>query len=233
MPSRWVEATTGQAATCPEGERATRAESSRRKSTRSSARMLAPDSKAAAQSSGPSTNQTPLPSYPPRVVFRTQGQPPKSGEVRDVGHGRDQRVARAGHPELGQPGAHHALVLRVHQRVGTRPHCQVGLQRVQVVGGHVLVVEGDHLAAGGDLAQGGQVGVVAHHVVGDHLRCAHARRLGEQPQRNAQRRCGFGHHPGELAATDHGHDRSGRRSHGVTLPSRRTSREEFDPNDFL
>ena len=40
MPSRCVEATTGQAATCPDGERATSADSSRRKSTRSSARML-------------------------------------------------------------------------------------------------------------------------------------------------------------------------------------------------
>ena len=94
-------------------------------------------------------------------------------------------------------------------------------ERVQVVGGHVLVVEGDHLAAGGDRAQGGQVGVVAHHVVGDHLRRAHAGRLGEQPQRDAQRRGGFGHHPGQLAATDDGHGRSGRWSHGVTLPSRR------------
>jgi hypothetical protein len=108
----------------------------------------------------------------------------------------------------------------VHQRVGTRSHRQVGLERVQVVGGHVLVVEGDHLAAGCHLAQGGEVGVVAHELVGDHLRCTHARRLGEQPQRNAQRGCGLGHHAGQLAAADHSHDRGRRRSHEATLQSR-------------
>ena len=218
MPSRWVEATTGQAATWPEGERATRAESSRRKSTRSSARMVAPDSKAGAQSSGPSTNHTPLPSYPPRVVFRTRkGSRTSSTSATE----ETSALRRARHPELGEPAPHHRLVLRVHQRLGPGSHRQVGLERVQVVGRHVLVVEGDHLAAGGDLAQGGEVGVVAHQLVGDHLCCAHARRLGEQPQRDAQRGGGFGHHPGQLAAADHGHDRGRRRSHGG--PYRATS----------
>ncbi len=83
MPSRWVEATTGHAATWPDGDRTTRADSSRRKSTRSSARMGTPAANASDVSATVSTNQTPLPSYPPRVVLRTHGSPKASTSAAD------------------------------------------------------------------------------------------------------------------------------------------------------
>ena len=208
MPSRCVEATTGQAATCPDGERATRAESSRRKSTRSSARMLG----AGLEGGGTVLGSVDEPDALAVVPAARGLQDARASPKRDSTSATEETSALRGQgtPSSARRGPHHALVLGVHQRVGPGPHGQVRLERVQVVGGHVLVVEGDHLAAGGDLAQRGQVGVVAHHVVGDHLGCAHPGRLGEQPQRDAQRRGGFGHHPGQLAATDHGHDRSGR-----------------------
>ena len=62
------------------------------------------------------TTQTPLPSYPPRVVLSTAGKPERRRDrrPREV----DQRRCRGqGTPERGQPLPHHALVLRVHQRV--------------------------------------------------------------------------------------------------------------------
>ncbi len=65
-PSCWVDSTTGYAAAWPLGDRATRAESSRRNSTSSSARMRTPvraaTSKGAAVSSTDRTTHTPLPS---------------------------------------------------------------------------------------------------------------------------------------------------------------------------
>ena len=76
-----------------------------------------------------------------------------------------------------------------------------------MVGGHVLVVEGDHPAALDETLEGGQVGVVAHDVVGDDLGGGDAGCLGEQPQRDAQGSGGLGHHPGQLAAPDDGDDR--------------------------
>ncbi len=197
IPSRWVEATTGYAAACPLGDRATSADSSRRKSTSSSASSPTPRSDAAvsgsAQSPAERTNHTPLPSYPPRVIFRTQGSP-NSSIVLHRGH---DRVPRARGAELGQPRAHDSLVLRVHERAGTRTARHAGgLQLVQVLGRHVLVVERHDRAAVGDLPQRVEVGVVADHVVGDHLRRGDTLGLGQQPQRHAERDRGLRHHPG-------------------------------------
>ena len=115
------------------------------------------------------------------------------------------RVARARDVELGEPRPHDGLVLGVHQgvRAGTDGDA-VSLEGVQVGRRHVLVVEGHDRAAGGHRAQGGEVGVVADDVVGDHLGGRDALGLGEQPQRQAQRDRWLRHHPGELTATDHG-----------------------------
>ena len=116
-------------------------------------------------------------------------------------------MARARDTERGEPGAHHGLVLGVDQRVGPGSHRHaVGDQRAQVLGGDVLVVEGDDAAAGGDAAQGLEVAVVADDVVGDHLRGRDALGLGQQPQRQPERGGGLGHHPGQLAAADDGED---------------------------
>ena len=91
----------------------------------------------------------------------------------------------------------------MHQRVRPRADGEpVGLQRPQVLGRDVLVVERDDLAAGGDRPEGRQVAVVADDVVGDHLRGRDALGLGEQPQRQRQGGGRFRHHPGQLPAPD-------------------------------
>ena len=65
-------------------------------------------------------------------------------------------------------GAHDQLVLGVLQRLGAGAHGDAGLlQGPQVLGGHVLVVEGDHVHRGRERPQVRQVRVVADHVGGD------------------------------------------------------------------
>ena len=150
---------------------------------------------------------------------------PATGGLEDAGvaerghlrRGADHRVAGTRNTERGEAGAHDGLVLGVHQRLGTGTHSELGLQRVEVVGRHVLVVEGHHRAALGHRAQRLQVAVVADCVVGDHLGRAHALGLGEEPERDAERRGRLGEHPGQLPAPDH-RDRGGEGVvHGTTL----------------
>ena len=109
------------------------------------ARALPPRPRTPARSPRPTaTTQTPLPSYPPRVVLRTHGKPNASTSA-GVG---DDSVARARDAEPGEPRAHHRLVLRVHEGLRAGAHGDTArLERVQVLGRHVLVVEGDHRAA--------------------------------------------------------------------------------------
>ena len=137
----------------------------------------------------------------------------------DVGDARDARVPGAGDAERREPLPHHRLVLRVDQRL--RPGTAgdpVGLERVEVLGRDVLVVEGDDLAAGRGGAQVGEVAVVADELVGDHLGGRDALALGEQPQREAHRSRGLGHHPGQLSPADDGDGRRwlGHESEGIT-----------------
>ena len=56
-------------------------------------------------------------------------------------------------------------------------------------------------------AQRLEVAVVADQLVGDHLGGRDALGLGQQPQREAERGGGLGHHPGQLAAADDGEGR--------------------------
>lgn len=112
----------------------------------------------------------------------------------------------AGHPDGVEPGPHHALVLGVDQRLRAGPDGHaVGLQGPQVLGRHVLVVEGDHIAAGREAAQRVEVAVVAEDGLGDHLRGGVLGRVGEEfepdPERDARLVC----HPGQLPAADHAH----------------------------
>ena len=103
------------------------------------------------------------------TALSTTGQPCSAANASIVA----RRVAhpapgRARHAERGQPLAHDGLVLGVHQRVGAGAHRDaVGRQRPDVLGGHVLVVERDHVAALGEVAQVVQVAVVAEPDVGD------------------------------------------------------------------
>ena len=58
----------------------------------------------------------------------------------------------------------------MHQRVRAGADGDaVRLQRAQVLGRYVLVIEGDHVAALGELAQRVEVAIVADDVVGDDL----------------------------------------------------------------
>ena len=90
------------------------------------------------------------------------------------------------------------------------------LERVQVVGRDVLVVEGDDPAAGHEVPERREVGVVTDHVVRDHLGRGDAGRLGQQTQRDAHRSGRLRQHPGQLTAADDRHDgRHDRRDTGV------------------
>lgn len=72
--------------------------------------------------------------------------------------------------------------------------------------GDVLVVEGDHVAALGERAQRGQVGVVAVLDVGGDQRGTVVRGERQHAQRLAESDGGLVGHPGQLAATHHAHD---------------------------
>src|SRR5262245_25855609 len=71
MPSRCTVSTTGYAATCPNGDRATIAASSRRSGTFSSTMSSSPWSSSGFTATGSESTQTPRPSYPPVTVFTT------------------------------------------------------------------------------------------------------------------------------------------------------------------
>ena len=99
-PSRCTVSTTGHAAACPWGERATCTASSRRIVTACSAISGVPAASSCATSagSGPSSSHTPRPSYPPRTALSTIGQPVRAREsvdVRGVGGPRRTPACRA------------------------------------------------------------------------------------------------------------------------------------------
>ena len=89
----------------------------------------------------------------------------------------------------------------------------VGLERPQVVGGDVLVVEGDDVAAAGEGAQRLEVVVVADDDVVDDLGGRGPGGLAEQPDPDAEPDGGLVQHPGELAAPDD----ADHRIHGTSL----------------
>ena len=76
-PSRCTVSTTGHAAACPYGERATCTASSRRIVTACSTISGVPEPSSCATRSGegPSSSHTPRPSYPPRTALSTTGHP--------------------------------------------------------------------------------------------------------------------------------------------------------------
>ena len=137
-------------------------------------------------------------------------------EGRDLVDGGDLGPGRLRLARRGQRPAQHQLVLGVHQRVGSGRDPVAGrLQRAQVLGGHVLVVEGDHGGALGEREQGVEVAVVAEADVRGHEGGRLVGAGGEDPQRLAERDGGLVRHPGQLAAADHGDDgQSGARVDG-------------------
>lgn len=121
-----------------------------------------------------------------------------------VGRIRHDAVAWAGDADRVEPRAHHALVLGVHQRLGPGADGHaVGLQGPQMLGGHVLVVEGDHVAAAREVTQCVQVSVVADDDVAHHLGRGILRGVTEELEPDAERDARLVCHTSELTAADH------------------------------
>jgi hypothetical protein len=137
-------------------------------------------------------------------------------EGRHLVDGGDLGPGRLRLPGSGQRAAQDQLVLRVHQRVGPGRDPVTGrLEGAQVLGGNVLVVEGDHGGTVGDGQEGVEVAVVAEADVGGHQGCRLVGAGGEDPQRLAERDGCLVGHPGQLATADHGDDgQSGARVDG-------------------
>ena len=155
----------------------------------------------------------------------TTGTAPVGCDVVRGAHLGPRRLGLAG---LLQRAAQDQLVLGVHQRAraGGDPVAGV-LQGAQVLGRHVLVVEGDDGGAVGDPLQGGEVAVVADVHVGRDQRRRLVRSCRQHPQRLAESDRRLVRHPGELATSDHGDDRHGtgglrRRPHEPILAPRPT-----------
>ena len=211
-PSTCTVSTTGQTAACPCGLRATSTASSRVNSTRSSASSGSPASEPVGGLGSVVDQADTLAVVPAPGSLQHHRPADLVGERRELLDRRHDRPAWAGDAELGQPPAHDDLVLGVLQgvRAGADDDA-LGLQGAQVLGRHVLVVEGQHVAAGGESAQGVEVVLVADLGARDDERGAVLRVAREHPQRDAEpdRRCR--HHPGELSAT---HDAHHREPHG-------------------
>ena len=237
IPLRWTDSVIGYAAAWPDGDRTTRALSSRAKWTNSSAIDLHPVGAGRRRAASRLVRAVELPDAlgrrsRPRAVLAITGQPCSVAERDQRGGVGHHPVRRAGRPERGQPVAHDRLVLGVHQRVRPGPDRDPGrLQVAEQPGRHVLVVEGDHVAAGGEGADRLGVGVVAHGDVMHHGGRGHVGPLGEQPDLDAQPDRRRVHHPGQLAAADDADDeRSGLVTSGSVTPLERGDPLEPPPN---
>ena len=151
--------------------------------------------------STPPTAVSPHPAAPAAVVVQDRG------ELVGVLH---RCPVRDRQPELGEPGAHLQLVLSVEQGVGAGVHGDAARdQLAQDRRWDVLVVEGDHVHRLGEGEHGVQVAVVADAGRGEVS--AHALRLLEHGDLDAQFDRRRDHHPGQLTAADHANSVPGHR----------------------
>ena len=135
-----------------------------------------------------STTRTPLPSYPPRGVFRTTGQPTSSPNAAQrgrvvhhppsAGTARPSSVSRARITDLSW-----ACTSASGPGRTTTP---LGLQGAQVLGRHVLVVEGEHVAALGERVQRLEVVSSPISVPGTTWAALSCGVAGQHPQRDAE-----------------------------------------------
>lgn len=140
-------------------------------------------------------------------------------ERRGVGRVRHDAVAGAGHTDRRELGAHHPLVLGVHQRVGTGTHGDaVRLQGPQVLGRDVLVIEGDHVTAAREGTQRVQVAIVADDDFAHHLGRRVLRGVAEELESDAEGDTRLVGHTGELTAADHADYRKRHSSRVSGLP---------------
>jgi hypothetical protein len=129
------------------------------------------------------------------------------GELVQLGRSLDAAPPRGRNAQLGQPGAHEGLVLREAQRVGSRVHDDpVGGKCPDVLVGDVLVIPGHHVAAGREAAQVLQRAVVADLDIVGHEGRPVVGRVGQHPQRLAERDSRLVGHSRQLPGPDHAHD---------------------------
>ena len=149
MPSRCIDSTTGYAAAWPLGLRATSADSSRRKSTRSSARIRTPVAAAASNAGAHSVRRGDEPDALAVVPAPAGLQDAREAEVGDlVGARRRPGSAACGAPMPDSASRMTTLSWAWTSASGPGRTGDPGvLERVQVVGRHVLVVERDDAAA--------------------------------------------------------------------------------------
>ena len=198
-----------------DGDRATSADSSRRKSTCSSASIRTPVRRRGRERGGARAGVADDPDAL-AVVAAARGlehareaatDSATASTSLDAPRCRGQRDA-----ELGRAVARITrLVLRVHERLGSgsarrrpRPRARAGAAVGTCSWSKVTTAQPSATEP-----QGVEVAVVAHRRVADHLGRGDARGLGEQPQREAERDGRLGHHPCQLATTDDG-DEAGR-----------------------
>ncbi len=219
MPSRWTVCTTGYTAPWRCGEQAASAASSRVNGTYSSARNAGVPGAgwrpAQRQHLGGLRRGLAHPHALAVVAAADRFQhhrPGTTGELLDVGEAGHRREARAGDAEPGQPLPHHQLVLGQPQRRGAWPdgHARL-LERGQVIAGHMLVVEGEHVASGRERAQVIERAVVAYLRCGPDLGGAVVGRVGQDAEADTEADSGLGGHPGQLAGAYHAHHGSARR----------------------
>ncbi|GAA3130444.1 hypothetical protein GCM10020001_060510 [Nonomuraea salmonea] len=131
------------------------------------------------------------------------------GEGGGVAGGRDPPPGGAGHADRAEPLAHDRLVLGVHEGFGAGPHgVAVGDQGLDVLGGDVLVVERDDVAALRERPEHLKIAIVSDARVDDDPGRALLRSVGQHPQLDTERDGGRLRHPGELARADDADDRS-------------------------
>ena len=112
--------------------------------------------------------------------------------------------ARAGQAEpVAEALAHEQLVLGVDEGGRAGPDEDPGrLEPGEEPGGHVLVVEGDDVAAGGELPDDGRVGEVADGHLAHDPGGTHVGALGEQPHLEIETDRRLVHHAGQLPTPD-------------------------------
>jgi len=124
-------------------------------------------------------------------------------EAVDLVRRRHAPVAGRRRAELGEPLPHGSLVLGEQQGMRTWPTgVPLGAQRRQVLGRHMLVVEGDDRAVARHSPQVVEVAVIADDRVADDLGSRDVRSFDQHPQGDAERDRGRLHHAGELTTAD-------------------------------
>ena len=157
IPLRCTDSEIGYAAAWPDGDRTTRALSSRVKSMNSSAMICTPSARPP-NGSAPGGGVDPPDALPVVAASGRLGDhrpAVPSPKATSAAASATTRLAGQGAPRAVEPVAHDRLVLRVDQGRGPGPYPHPGrLQVAQQSGRNMLVIEGHHVTAGREGAYG-------------------------------------------------------------------------------